>query len=110
MYAEMTEIVDCLYQLTASVHNPAPHDRYMLMKKVIDVSKHEQLDTENILRKFFGIKPELAARLGRANTQRRQYLSNRRDTHYNEGENWRAASFTASFGDVIFPHRSGSGM
>ncbi|KAI0162978.1 hypothetical protein BJ166DRAFT_591810 [Pestalotiopsis sp. NC0098] len=102
MRAEMVEIVDCLYQLTASVHNPAPHDRYMLMKETFDVSKYEQLETENILRNFPSIQPELAARLGQANTRRRQYLSNRRAI-YREGQNWSAASFTASIEDVTFP-------
>lgn len=102
MRAEMVEIVDCLYQLTASVNNPAPHDRYMLMKETFDVSKYEQLETENILRNFPSIQPELAARLGQANTRRRQYLSNRRAI-YREGQNWSAASFTASIEDVTFP-------
>lgn len=106
MYAEVTEIVDCLYQLTASVHNPAPHDRYMSIKEVTDVSKYEQLDTENILRNFPRIRPELAARLGRANTHRRHYLSNRRaayNEHGLEGQNWSVASFTATIRDAEFP-------
>ncbi|KAH6656494.1 hypothetical protein BKA67DRAFT_158152 [Truncatella angustata] len=81
IYADITEVVDCLYRMSVSIQNPAPYNRFELADKIIDASVFEAADTAHVQQKFPGISREVALRLGRANSRRRQYFRYRESHH-----------------------------
>lgn len=60
-----------------TIRNPAPHDRFF-NSKLTDTSHFEDFDIQHVKEKFESIEPWLAERLGKAISQRRQYLRYRR--------------------------------
>ncbi|KAI0147030.1 hypothetical protein GGR57DRAFT_282123 [Xylariaceae sp. FL1272] len=69
-------IIDCLFCLSISIHNPAPHDRF-ISSKLTDTSHFEHHDISYVRDKFPGAEYYLIERLGKAISRRRQYFKYR---------------------------------
>lgn len=72
--------MDCLLRLSATIKNPAPHDQFEWRTDVL-TSEYEQWDVRHVQEKFRNIDPNVAERLGRALTMRRQYFKYREEHH-----------------------------
>ncbi len=77
---DISEILDCLFRLSVSIRNPAPHERF-LKSSLTDTSHHEPFDLFHVLDMFPLAEPALAERLGRALSRRRQYFLYRKVRH-----------------------------
>lgn len=78
--ADISEILDCLFRLSVSICNPAPHDRFM-KSNLINTSYHEPFDISHAREMFPLAEPVLVERLGRALSRRRQYFLYREMRH-----------------------------
>lgn len=78
--ADMTEVIDCLFRLSVSIRNPAPHDRF---KRSMWTNTGEQAHfyINHVREKFPDADEDCASRLGRANAHRRQYFRYREQHH-----------------------------
>ncbi|EXF80586.1 hypothetical protein CFIO01_04293 [Colletotrichum fioriniae PJ7] len=74
------DIINCLMRLIITIQNPAPWDRFLVSTN-IDTSVFEIYDTQHVSAKFEGIDSQLAQRLGRAISRRRQYFKYREVRH-----------------------------
>jgi hypothetical protein len=72
------ENITLLLRLSVSIRNPAPHDRWMKYK-LTETSAFEPYDIDHVKSKFPQIGDDLAERLGRANSMRRQYFKYREE-------------------------------
>lgn len=81
IHADVAEIVTCLYQLSVSMRNPAPYDRLKVANQAIDTTVFEAFDTQHVQSKYPNIALEVASRLGKANSRRRQYFRYRESHH-----------------------------
>lgn len=69
-----------LLRLSITIRNPAPHDRF-LRAKATSAKHNEPWDVQHARDKFPQADPELAERLGKALSQRRQYFKYRESHH-----------------------------
>ncbi|KAK4444777.1 hypothetical protein QBC34DRAFT_308340, partial [Podospora aff. communis PSN243] len=81
----LADVVSCPLRLTIPIRNPAPHDDRFETTASMEASNAELLDIQHVKSKFGGtIAEELAVRLGKAISRRRQYFKgsnlNRLDT------------------------------
>ncbi|KAI1369758.1 hypothetical protein F5Y08DRAFT_291266 [Xylaria arbuscula] len=79
--AEVNDIIGCLLRLSVSIKNPAPHDHFM-SSKLIDTSYFEEYDLQHVEAKFPHANADLAHRIGKAISQRRQYFKYREAHHH----------------------------
>jgi hypothetical protein len=77
---DITEVIDCLMNLSVSIRNPAPHDRFRGSMKT-DTSFYEPADIAHVQAKWNKADPSLVELLGKANTRRRQYFKYRESHH-----------------------------
>ena len=90
LVSDIMHIITCLYKFSITIQNPAPKERLHKIAH-IDVSYFEPWDIKHIEEKFRPVDPQnnfrvanyLSARLGQANTKRRQLLKYRQ-THHNK--------------------------
>lgn len=73
IYSSLHEVVNCLFQLSVVIRQPAQHDRLTKIKRW-DVQMWEPIDQQHIRDKYPGIHADLADRLGRAISHRRAVL------------------------------------
>ena len=79
--AGIAECINCLFRLSVSIRNPAPHDRFRQSKQT-DTSFFEQYDIQYVREKFPEAADEgITERLGKANSLRRQYFKYRKQHH-----------------------------
>ena len=79
--AGIAECINCLFRLSVSIRNPAPHDRFRQLKQT-DTSLFEQYDIPYVREKFPEATDEwITERLGKANSWRRQYFKYRKEHH-----------------------------
>lgn len=78
--SNMTEIIDCLFRLSVSIQNPAPHDRFKRTNWV-NKSHYEQFDIAHVRETIPSVSTAHAERLGKAITRRRQYFAYRQSHH-----------------------------
>ncbi|KAK3946401.1 hypothetical protein QBC46DRAFT_276311, partial [Diplogelasinospora grovesii] len=76
----ITVIIDCLFRLSVEIRNPAPHDRFR-QSKLTDTSHYEPFDIQHVQTKFPNLDREIAERLGKAISRRRQYFKYREMHH-----------------------------
>ncbi|KAI3331719.1 hypothetical protein HD806DRAFT_478108 [Xylariaceae sp. AK1471] len=79
--ADISHVVDCLYRLSVTISNPAPHDQFSSRAGAETLSYYEHYDIRHIQEKFPQIENWLAKRLGRAISTRRQFFKYREDHH-----------------------------
>lgn len=77
---DIAEIVTCLFRLSVSIRNPAPHDRYKQTGST-DASYFEPFDVQHARDLFPSASEDLVKRLGQANSYRRQYFKYRELHH-----------------------------
>ncbi|KAH7323008.1 hypothetical protein B0I35DRAFT_192058 [Stachybotrys elegans] len=80
IHVDIADVIDCLLRLSMTIQHPAPHDRY-LRYQTTDKSHHEHWDIQHVRSKFDKIDDEIAERLGRAISRRRQYFQYRESHH-----------------------------
>lgn len=79
--ADIIECLDCLFRLSVSIRNPAPHDRFRQSKET-DTSTYEHYDIQYVGEKCPQAADErILERLGKANSLRRQYFKYRKRHH-----------------------------
>ncbi|KAH6616215.1 hypothetical protein B0J18DRAFT_373659, partial [Chaetomium sp. MPI-SDFR-AT-0129] len=76
---DVGHVVDCLFRLSITIRNPAPHDHFKSRVGTDLVGVYEQWDIKHIREKFPNALPELAERLGKATARRRQYFKYREE-------------------------------
>ncbi|PLN76050.1 hypothetical protein BDW42DRAFT_199140 [Aspergillus taichungensis] len=84
-YRSLYQTINCLFQLSVAIRQPAHHDRLVRIKRS-DIAPYEPWDRKHVMDKFPGIQPAIADRLGSAISQRRALL------HYNERHHMKLAS------------------
>jgi len=78
---DVVDVVNCLLRLSVSIRNPAPHNRFVASAST-ETSHYEPFDIQHVKSKFGGtINEDLAVRLGKAISRRRQYFKYR-ETHH----------------------------
>lgn len=77
---DVTDVVNCLLRLSITIRNPAPHDRF-IESATTDTSHFEPFDIEHVRSRFSSIDPDLAERLGKGISRRRQYFKYRKAHH-----------------------------
>ncbi|KAK9798404.1 hypothetical protein SCARD494_02935 [Seiridium cardinale] len=78
--ADVVEVLSCLMNLSVSIRNPAPHDRFRGSVET-DTSFYEASDIAHVRAKYENADSELITLLGRANSRRRQYFKYRELHH-----------------------------
>ncbi|KAH8647271.1 hypothetical protein BX600DRAFT_532763 [Xylariales sp. PMI_506] len=78
--ADIVEIINCLLNLSVSIRNPAPHDRFQDSVQT-DTSFYEPADIAHVKAKFDKADDRLLRQLGTANSRRRQYFKYRESHH-----------------------------
>ncbi|KAI0532832.1 hypothetical protein GGR58DRAFT_488844 [Xylaria digitata] len=77
---DITEVVDCLLRMSMTIRNPSRHDRFV-GSKFTETLFFEPFDIQHVYSKFGSTDSEIANRLGRAITRRRQYFKYREAHH-----------------------------
>lgn len=81
IHADVTEIVDCLYQLSSTAQAPSPHDQYMIAHHFKVEDAYIGLDVSAIMvHELRETSLLLATRLAEANARRRRYWQFRQQT------------------------------
>lgn len=80
IFASIVDSTTRLLRLSIAIRNPAPHDRF-LRAKATTTKHNEPWDIQHARDKFPQADPELAERLGKALSQRRQYFKYRESHH-----------------------------
>ena len=78
--SDISEVIDCLFRLSVSIRNPAPHDRFK-RSMWTDTAGQAHFYVEHVRERFRDADEDLANRLGRANAHRRQYFRYREQHH-----------------------------
>ncbi|KAM0418718.1 hypothetical protein ACHAPT_012316 [Fusarium lateritium] len=73
---DVADVVNCLLRLSVAIRNPAPHDRFVESHST-DTSHYEPFDIRHVYSKFESIDSELAERLDKAISRRRQFFKYR---------------------------------
>ncbi|KAK4182850.1 hypothetical protein QBC35DRAFT_478707 [Podospora australis] len=79
--ADITEVINCLFRLSVSIQNPAPHDKFK-QKNWVDTSFFEQSDIAHVGNMFPTATDQACQRLGKAISRRRQYFKYRELHHH----------------------------
>lgn len=77
---DVEEVIQCLFRLSVTIRNPAPHDRYKQSSRT-DALHFEPFDIGHVRARFPKTSDALAQKLGKANSQRRQYFNYRKLHH-----------------------------
>ncbi|KAK1775129.1 hypothetical protein QBC45DRAFT_480854, partial [Copromyces sp. CBS 386.78] len=83
--SESSEIINCLFRLSVSIHNPAPHDRFR-RSAMTDTSAYVAFDIAHIRHKFPSANQAIIEQLGKANSFRRQFFRYREEHHRKLGQ------------------------
>ncbi|KAK1836523.1 hypothetical protein QBC39DRAFT_338304 [Podospora conica] len=77
---DIGEVIDCLFRLSVSIRNPAPHDRF---KRSVwtDTATLAHFDIAHVRERLVDVDAGMIERLGRANAHRRQYFRYREQHH-----------------------------
>ncbi|KAK0744888.1 hypothetical protein B0T21DRAFT_94707 [Apiosordaria backusii] len=78
--SDITEVINCLFRLTVSIQNPAPHDRFK-RRNWVDTSYFEERDIAHVRDMFPSCTRVDSERLGKAISRRRQYFKYREIHH-----------------------------
>ncbi|KAK4177089.1 hypothetical protein QBC36DRAFT_310460 [Triangularia setosa] len=78
--SDITEIINCLFRLTVTIQNPAPHDRFK-QRNWVDTSHFEERDIAHVRDMFPRSALVDRERLGKAISRRRQYFKYRELHH-----------------------------
>ena len=76
----IAEDINCLFRLSVSIRNPAPHDRFK-QTSLTDTSHFEPFDVQHVRSKFSAAPEGVVERLGKAISRRRQYFRYRELHH-----------------------------
>lgn len=76
----INKTITCLLRLSMAIRNPFPHDRFVRSKH-IDTSYFEKHDINHVKEKFPTMDLDLAERLGKGISYRRQYFKYREARH-----------------------------
>ncbi|KAI3328087.1 hypothetical protein HD806DRAFT_549919 [Xylariaceae sp. AK1471] len=77
---DVADVIDCLLRMSITFRNPSRHDRFVGSEST-ETLYFEPFDIQHVRSKFASISVELAKRLGRSITRRRQYFKYR-ETHH----------------------------
>ncbi|KAK0743628.1 hypothetical protein B0T18DRAFT_392370 [Schizothecium vesticola] len=77
---DISEVIDCLFRLSVSIRNPAPHDMFK-RSMWTDTAEQAHFYVEHVRERFRDADEDLTSRLGRANAHRRQYFRYREQHH-----------------------------
>jgi len=77
---DVVEIVTCLFRLSMTMRKPAAHERF-LNSGSADTTFYFRFDESHISAKFPAAETFLCSRLGKANSQRRQFFKYRKSHH-----------------------------
>ncbi|GAP93125.1 putative transcription factor [Rosellinia necatrix] len=77
---DVTDVINCLLRMSITIRDPSRHDRFTGSRST-EMLHFEPFDIQHVCSKLDGIDPELADRLGKAITRRRQYFKYR-EAHY----------------------------
>ena len=80
LYEEVTNIIDCLYQLSMLIRKPAQHD-LLIGSRLSDKAEFDFYDKEHVRNLHPKSEEQTSQRLGRAITRRRKYLLYRERHH-----------------------------
>ncbi|KAK0724606.1 hypothetical protein B0H67DRAFT_109181 [Lasiosphaeris hirsuta] len=80
IFADIVEVTDCLFRLSVSIRNPAPHDRFNKLTWA-STSHYITHDTRHVQEAFPHAPAALCERLGMAVSRRRQYFAYRQKHH-----------------------------
>ncbi|KAK3345889.1 hypothetical protein B0T25DRAFT_462035 [Lasiosphaeria hispida] len=80
IFADIAEVTDCLFRLSVSIRNPAPHDRFNKLTWA-SMSHYIPHDTRHVQEVFPHAPSALCERLGMAISRRRQYFAYRQKHH-----------------------------
>ncbi|KAK3368852.1 hypothetical protein B0T24DRAFT_721905 [Lasiosphaeria ovina] len=78
--ADISEVIDCLFRLSVSIQNPAPHDRFK-SSTWTNIGEQAHFYISHVREKFHDGDDDCVGRLGRANAHRRQYFRYREQQH-----------------------------
>ncbi|KAH7126101.1 hypothetical protein EDB81DRAFT_663785 [Dactylonectria macrodidyma] len=78
--ASVVEDINCVFRLSVSIRNPAPHDRFR-ESSLTDTSHFEPFDVQHVRTKFSTAPANVVERLGKAISRRRQYFKYREMHH-----------------------------
>ena len=78
---DVADVINCLLRLSVAIRNPAPHDRFAASGTAIDTDHFEPFDIQHVEGKFSQVDKDLATRLGKAISRRRQYFKYRESHH-----------------------------
>ncbi|KAK3998034.1 hypothetical protein QBC44DRAFT_228790, partial [Cladorrhinum sp. PSN332] len=81
IYWSIVDTIDCLFRLSISIRNPAPHDRFRQMAQLLPTSTLAPFDIRHVEEKFPLATIAMIKRLGLANSRRRQYFLYRKSHH-----------------------------
>jgi hypothetical protein len=78
---DVVDTVNCLLRLSVTIRNPAPHDRFVA-SRATETTHYEPFDIQHVRSKFGDtINEDLAVRLGKAISRRRQFFKYRESHH-----------------------------
>ena len=80
LYEEVTNIIDCLYQLSMLIRNPAQHDLF-IGSHLSDKAEFDFYDKDHVRNLYPKSEEQTSQLLGRAITRRRKYLHYRERHH-----------------------------
>ncbi|KAK4203637.1 hypothetical protein QBC40DRAFT_219216 [Triangularia verruculosa] len=78
--SDISEILDCLFRLSISIRNPAPHDR-LKERAPLPVFAMLPFDVQHVRNKFPFASESVAQRLGLSNSRRRHFFHYRQSHH-----------------------------
>ncbi|GAW14165.1 hypothetical protein ANO14919_035590 [Xylariales sp. No.14919] len=77
---DVTDVINCLLRMSMAIRDPSRHDRFTGSQST-EMLHFEPFDIQHVCSKFDGIDSDLAVRLGKAITRRRQYFKYREAHH-----------------------------
>ncbi|RWA12848.1 hypothetical protein EKO27_g2242 [Xylaria grammica] len=77
---DATDVINCLLRMSITIRDPSRHDRFTGSQST-EMLHFEPFDIQHVCSKFDGLDSDLAVRLGKAITRRRQYFKYR-EAHY----------------------------
>ncbi|KAK7936026.1 hypothetical protein PG985_001521 [Apiospora marii] len=81
LVSNLARIITSLLKCSATIRNPHPHDRFSLSAAETDTTYFHAMDIAHIQEKFPLASSAICARLGKANSYRRQYFKYREARH-----------------------------
>lgn len=77
---DVTDVINCLLRMSITIRDPSRHDRFSGSRST-EMLHFEPFDIQHVCSKFDKVDPDLAKRLGKAITRRRQYFKYREAHH-----------------------------